>query len=285
MNYGGSPDSEWAPRADNSQVTGFVAGRGGVNQSNVPVPRPPAQHYNSNSPSSTTATPTLTSTSRTSSFFSSFRKNSHEMDKAAGSAGPGTLTSTQFSSNPGYAQTYDPSQKRPDAGQWDEYGRPKSMILAGETGSLQGRPAQGRTISGPSKLVSPRAQAMQNSSSSSNSVGRRGSSYMKSLPTNASNGTIHPEIQQVVGLTVAHSSKVYCSGPLVRRIERNPDGTTVKDAQWVDVWAQLGGTTLSVWDMEAIKKASEEGREEPPTYINVTDSVSHIIYRTAHKLS
>jgi CCR4-NOT transcriptional complex subunit CAF120 len=117
-------------------------------------------------------------------------------------------------------------------------------------------------------------QAVQ-SQSSNGSLGRRGSSLMR-IPTrdpNAPNG-IHPEIQQVVGLTLAHSSKVYCSGPLVRRSERNPDGTTSKDARWVDVWAQLGGTTLSVWDMEAIKKASEEGREEPPAYINVTDSVS-----------
>jgi hypothetical protein len=99
---------------------------------------------------------------------------------------------------------------------------------------------------------------------------------MRLIPTrdpNDPNG-IHPEIQQVVGLTLAHSSKVYCSGPLVRRIERNPDGTISKDARWIEVWAQLGGTTLSVWDMDAIKKASEEGRQEPPAYINVTDSVS-----------
>lgn len=115
-------------------------------------------------------------------------------------------------------------------------------------------------------------------------MGRRSSMHLKNpLPTIVNNPqtgstNIHPEIQQVVGLTLAHSAKIYCSGPLVRRIERNSDGSTSKDNHWVEVWAQLGGTTLSVWDMEAIRKASEEGREEPPTYINVTDSVT-IIHR------
>jgi CCR4-NOT transcriptional complex subunit CAF120 len=170
--------------------------------------------------------------------------------------------------------TYDPAQRRPDAGQWDEYGRPRSMVLANEGQRPQAQ-TQGRGSGGSSRLISPRMQAVQ-SQPSNGSLGRRGSSHMRIIPTrdpNDPNG-IHPEIQQVVGLTLAHSSKVYCSGPLVRRLETNPDGTTSKDTRWVEVWAQLGGTTLSVWDMEAIKKASEEGREEPPAYINVTDSVS-----------
>ena len=42
----------------------------------------------------------------------------------------------------------------------------------------------------------------------------------------------------------------------------------------VEVWVQLGGTTLSVWEMRAIQEASREGKEVPPTYINVTDAVS-----------
>jgi CCR4-NOT transcriptional complex subunit CAF120 len=137
--------------------------------------------------------------------------------------------------------------------------------------------------SGPAKLVSPRVQAAQSQTmghSPANSIstptgtlGRRKSAFMKPIPDGRS-GDIHPEIQQVVGLTLAHSSKIYCSGPLIRRIEKHPDGSLNKDARWVEVWAQLGGTTLSIWEMEAIKKASAEGREEPPTYVNVTDSVS-----------
>ena len=88
---------------------------------------------------------------------------------------------------------------------------------------------------------------------------------------------LHPEIRSVLQLTVAHARKVYFSGPLVRRLERQPDGSRpVKDEGWTDVWAQLGGTTLSIWDMKAIADASKEGKEVPPTYINVQDAVSPI---------
>lgn len=91
----------------------------------------------------------------------------------------------------------------------------------------------------------------------------------------AQGAALHPEIKSVVQLTLAHTHKVYFSGPLVRRIERQPDGQKpAKDEGWREVWAQLGGTTLSVWDMEEIQEASKQGRQVPPTYINVTDAVS-----------
>ena len=83
----------------------------------------------------------------------------------------------------------------------------------------------------------------------------------------------HPEIRSVVTLTRAHAHKIYMSGPLIRRVERLPSGHhPIKDEGWRDVWAQLGGTTLSIWDMKA-EEASKQGKEVPPTYINVTDAV------------
>ncbi|KAI0635974.1 hypothetical protein C8Q77DRAFT_1155712 [Trametes polyzona] len=89
---------------------------------------------------------------------------------------------------------------------------------------------------------------------------------------------LHPEIRSVVQLTLAHAHKVYFSGPLVRRIERQPDGQKpAKDDGWREVWAQLGGTTLSVWDMEEIREASKQGRQVPPAYINVTDAFVHVL--------
>jgi CCR4-NOT transcriptional complex subunit CAF120 len=61
----------------------------------------------------------------------------------------------------------------------------------------------------------------------------------------------------------------------VRRIERQPDGQKpTKDEGWTDVWAQLGGTTLSIWDMKQVEEASKQGKEVPPTYVNMTDAVS-----------
>ena len=86
---------------------------------------------------------------------------------------------------------------------------------------------------------------------------------------------LHAEIRSIVQLTLAHAHKIYFSGPLVKRIERQPDGQKpARDEGWRDVWAQLGGTTLSVWDMKAIEEASKQHRQVPPAYINVTDAVS-----------
>jgi CCR4-NOT transcriptional complex subunit CAF120 len=90
---------------------------------------------------------------------------------------------------------------------------------------------------------------------------------------------LHPEIRSVVGLKAAHAHKIYFSGPLVRKIERQPDGhTPTKDEGWTDVWAQLGGTILSIWDMKEVQEASRQGREVPPTYVNVTDAVCSGLY-------
>lgn len=92
---------------------------------------------------------------------------------------------------------------------------------------------------------------------------------------------LHPEIRSVVQLTLAHARKVYFSGPLVKRLERQPDGQRpLKDDGWVDVWAQLGGTTLSIWDMREVEEANKQGREVPPTYFNITDAVRFHILMT-----
>ncbi|KZV88890.1 hypothetical protein EXIGLDRAFT_678466 [Exidia glandulosa HHB12029] len=89
---------------------------------------------------------------------------------------------------------------------------------------------------------------------------------------------LHPEIRSVVSLVTAHAHKVYFSGPLIERKERLTDGSrNHKDEIWLDVWAQLGGTTLSIWDMRAIEEASKEGREVPPTYINIQDAFVQVV--------
>jgi CCR4-NOT transcriptional complex subunit CAF120 len=126
----------------------------------------------------------------------------------------------------------------------------------------------------PSKLQSQRARG--HSGSGGGTLQRRTTLAVAPPPRISAGKTLHPEIEQVVALTLAHSSKIYCSGALARKIERQSDGNPAKahEAGWSDVWAQLGGTTMSVWDMQAINKASQEGKEVPPSYLNVTDSVS-----------
>lgn len=180
---------------------------------------------------------------RLSSFFSSFRSDSRTSDEA----------------NPQAA-----SMSR-----YDELGRRSND---------RPQPTRNQTHnSTTSKLQSQRARG--HSGSGGGTLQRRTTLAVVPPPRISAGKTLHPEIEQVVALSLAHSSKIYCSGPLARKIERQSDGSPAKphEASWSEVWAQLGGTTMSVWDMQAINKASQEGKEVPPTYLNVTDSVSQLI--------
>ncbi|THC93917.1 hypothetical protein EYZ11_006599 [Aspergillus tanneri] len=55
-----------------------------------------------------------------------------------------------------------------------------------------------------------------------------------------------------------------------RRASR-PDGRPCADRQWVECYAQLVGTALSLWDAAALDAAGEEG-DVPPTFINLADA-------------
>ncbi|OCB85327.1 hypothetical protein A7U60_g7632 [Sanghuangporus baumii] len=89
---------------------------------------------------------------------------------------------------------------------------------------------------------------------------------------------LHPEIRSIVSLSTAQAHKIYFSGPLVKHVERHTDGKIVgKEEPWREVWVQLGGTTLSVWDMKEIEEASKRGTEVPPTYLNITDASIHVL--------
>lgn len=100
------------------------------------------------------------------------------------------------------------------------------------------------------------------------------SSTSGSLAPPTSTQPMHPEIRSILGLIIAQGRKIYFSGQLVHHSEREPDGTRSKDDGWHDVWAQLSGTTLSLWDMKEIEEANKQGRQVPPKYINIQDAVS-----------
>jgi CCR4-NOT transcriptional complex subunit CAF120 len=85
--------------------------------------------------------------------------------------------------------------------------------------------------------------------------------------------SVHPEIRSLVQLNAAHRRKIYYSGPLIRKMEFQPDGQKHKDDGWVEIWAQLCGTILSIWDMKETREASKQGKEVPPSFVNVTDAV------------
>ncbi|KAF8604527.1 hypothetical protein BDV93DRAFT_605840 [Ceratobasidium sp. AG-I] len=89
---------------------------------------------------------------------------------------------------------------------------------------------------------------------------------------------LHPNLRLVLRLNGAHQQKVYYSGRLSKRVERGTDGLRpTKDEGWIDVWCQLGGATLSIWNMKEIEEAAAKGEEAPPQYVNITDAFVHVL--------
>ena len=87
--------------------------------------------------------------------------------------------------------------------------------------------------------------------------------------------SLHSKIQELYS---AHAHKVYYSGPLFRRIARLPDGSKPKtDEGWTEIWAQLSGTTLSTWNLKDCQEVSKQGKEVPPSYIDITEAVSYSV--------
>ncbi|KAF8638252.1 hypothetical protein AX17_002274 [Amanita inopinata Kibby_2008] len=161
------------------------------------------------------------------------------------------------------------------------------MMNGNDTQRNQPLASQHSQIQGPS-IVSPENNTIQTMVTQQRqpqtqqqdtiTAGHQSPQPMQSPPSLPQGPQLHPEIRSVVQLTMAHSHKIYYSGPLVRRIERQPDGQKPsKDEGWIDVWAQLGGTTLSVWDMKQVQEASKQGKEVPPTYVNMTDAFVQVL--------
>ena len=103
---------------------------------------------------------------------------------------------------------------------------------------------------------------------------RRKSCFADASPTHDT--PLHPEVRSSVSLTTAHMQKIYFSGPLVQILHKNPDGRKPhKDDGWRNVWAQLYGTTLCIWERGEVEVeiANQLGGEVPPLYVNITEAV------------
>jgi CCR4-NOT transcriptional complex subunit CAF120 len=235
--------------------------------------------------------------SRTPSFFG-FRTNKQPADnqhqRAQSASGPGNMRQQQYL--PPSSNTLAPIPRQP-IGQGQPLSQnipvnqpqaaPQQQLTPKQLSNQQPLPPLPPQSQQPSQQQQPQTppqprpqpQPQQSSMNSTPNGSQQGpvtrSPSINGAPQAPAPSSLHPEIRSVVQLTVAHAHKVYFSGPLVRRFERQPDGQKPhKDEGWIEVWAQLGGTTLSVWDMKEIQEASKQGREVPPSYINVTDAVS-----------
>ncbi|KAF8604528.1 hypothetical protein BDV93DRAFT_522246 [Ceratobasidium sp. AG-I] len=89
---------------------------------------------------------------------------------------------------------------------------------------------------------------------------------------------LHPELRSVLRLNGAHQQKVYYSGRLSKRVKRGTDGKPpTRDEGWIDVWCQLSGVMLSIWNMEAIEEANAQGEQVPPQYICITNALIQVL--------
>ena len=87
-----------------------------------------------------------------------------------------------------------------------------------------------------------------------------------------------PDLRKALGLQEAHGKKIYMEGYLSRREESGVDGKPIHAAdpkrQWQLCFVQLSGTVLSIWNVKNMEEAAKRGQEVPPSYTNITDSVS-----------
>lgn len=90
-----------------------------------------------------------------------------------------------------------------------------------------------------------------------------------------------PELRSALFLQDAQQRKIYMEGYLSRRDALGADGKPLHPHDPKKAWhlcfVQLSGTVLSVWSVAQMDQAAREGREVPPTYINVTDSFVDLI--------
>ncbi|PYH96407.1 hypothetical protein BO71DRAFT_179405 [Aspergillus ellipticus CBS 707.79] len=80
-----------------------------------------------------------------------------------------------------------------------------------------------------------------------------------------------PELQPIFGYLNSHANKLYHEGYFLKLNDLDTHGRPCPDRQWVECYAQLVGTALSLWDAAALD-AAEEGEDVRPTFINLADA-------------
>ncbi|PWY95647.1 hypothetical protein BO94DRAFT_600249 [Aspergillus sclerotioniger CBS 115572] len=80
-----------------------------------------------------------------------------------------------------------------------------------------------------------------------------------------------PELQPIFGYLNTHANKLYHEGYFLKLNDLDIHGRPCSDRQWVECYAQLVGTALSLWDATALD-AAEEGEDVNPTFINLADA-------------
>jgi CCR4-NOT transcriptional complex subunit CAF120 len=80
-----------------------------------------------------------------------------------------------------------------------------------------------------------------------------------------------PELAPIFSFLNSHSNKLYQEGYFLKLHDLDTRGRPSPDRVWNEVFAQLVGTVLSLWDAAALDAAGEDG-EVVPTFINLSDA-------------
>ncbi|PGH18629.1 hypothetical protein AJ79_00408 [Helicocarpus griseus UAMH5409] len=80
-----------------------------------------------------------------------------------------------------------------------------------------------------------------------------------------------PELEPVFNYLNSQANKLYQEGYFLKLNDLDTSGRSFQDRQWVDCFAQLIGTVLTIWDSAALDAAGPEG-DVAPTFINLADA-------------
>ncbi|KAL8967123.1 MAG: hypothetical protein Q9183_003056 [Haloplaca sp. 2 TL-2023] len=80
-----------------------------------------------------------------------------------------------------------------------------------------------------------------------------------------------PELQPVFSFLNSHSNKLFQEGYFLKLNDLDSHGRPNSDRTWTEVFAQLVGTILSLWDAAELDTAGKDG-EVAPKFINLADA-------------
>ncbi|KAH8550333.1 hypothetical protein BGW37DRAFT_540162, partial [Umbelopsis sp. PMI_123] len=81
------------------------------------------------------------------------------------------------------------------------------------------------------------------------------------------------DLDNIAKLFLRYNHKMYIEGYLTRMIDITPEGQRLENTHWKDVFAELSGSTLAIWDAE--KSNRQEGIL--PSYVNIMDASMEIL--------
>ena len=88
-----------------------------------------------------------------------------------------------------------------------------------------------------------------------------------------------PELQPIFTCMNSHSNKLYQEGYFLKLHDLDSRGRPSVDRMWMECFAQLVGTVLSLWDAAALDQAGEDG-EVVPTFVNLSDASINMVRAT-----